>query len=404
MRARITPSVIRGTVKAPQSKSIAIRLIFAGLLGDIRLEGLEASGDVVSAQNAISRVKDAIASGKSDCGMLDVGGSGTALRMLLPILSFLGLECEIHGDATLGRRPIGVLKGWMESNGAHLSSDHLPLRMWGKADPGTVEISGAESSQYISGMIYALLLSGGGRIKLIPPVRSSSYIVMTCSILNSLGCHVKYSGLEIDVVGDGAVPTYHGAVPGDFLLSSFYAAASVLTGGQTNITGLSQPDWSKGDSRIVGIMNSMGAGSRMEGDTWHVSAEGALKPFDEDVEDSPDMAVTLAALAAAAEGQSRIRGIQLLATKESDRIMSIRKTIESFGLKVSTNGKMNIVNQGNLHAGVVKDWKDHRIAMLGTSLALHTGGVVHGAESVSKSNPRFFDDIAILGGKLELGS
>lgn len=142
----------------------------------------------------------------------------------------------------------------------------------------------------------------------------------------------------------------------------------------------------------------------MEGDTWHVSAEGALKPFDEDVEDSPDMAVTLAALAAAAEGQSRIRGIQLLATKESDRIMSIRKTIESFGLKVSTNGKMNIVNQGNLHAGVVKDWKDHRIAMLGTSLALHTGGVVHGAESVSKSNPRFFDDIAILGGKLELGS
>lgn len=404
MKAQVFPSTIKGTVKAPQSKSIAIRLLFAGLLGDIRLDNLQLSEDVKAASDAISAVRTAAASSETHLGTLNIRGSGTTLRMLLPVLSFLGLECELRGDQTLEKRPLGVVRSWLEGNGASLSSDHLPLKISGRITTDAVEISGSESSQYISGIIYGLLLSGGGRIKLIPPVRSGSYIEMTCSVLNSLGCHVRQEGMAIEVQPLGSALKFQGEVPGDFLLSSFYAMASIITHGETEITGLSYPGWSQGDSRIVGILRSAGAESRMAGSTWQVSADETLKPLKVNVEDSPDMAVTLAALAASSEGESRILGTSLLEFKESNRILSITKTLEAFGIEVSDHDGLVIRNSGKHHEGIVKNWKDHRIAMLGTVLALRSGGVVHGAESVAKSNPIFFDDITRLGGKVTLRS
>lgn len=404
MKARVLPSSIKGRVKAPQSKSIAIRLLFAGLLGDVSLEKLGTSEDARAAQNIISRVKHSMDSPGSSPGTLNLMGSGTTLRMLLPVLSFLGLECELHGDITLEKRPIGVIKSWLESNGAFLSSDHLPLKISGKIAIDTVEISGSESSQYISGIIYGLLLTGGGKIKLVPPVRSSSYIEMTCSVLNSLGCDVRYQGMEIDVNPPESDLKFHGKVPGDFLLSSFYAAAALLTNGEVEISGLFNPQWSRGDSRIVGIIKASGAESYLDNSSWHISVPGNLSPFEEDVEDSPDMAVSLAALAAASEGESRIRGTQLLEIKESNRILSVTKTLEAFGIEASAHNGIVIRNSGSYHEGIVRDWQDHRIAMLGTILALRSGGLINGAESVAKSNPQFYDDITRLGGKLTLRS
>ena len=404
MEAHVLPSKITGRVEAPQSKSIAIRLLFAGLLGDVVLDNLHISDDVASAMNAITVVKQAMHSPGTILGMLDVHGSGTTLRMLLPVLAFLGMECELHGDQTLERRPLGVIRAWLEANGAQLSSDHLPLRISGRIETDSVEISGSESSQYISGIIYGLLLTGGGKIRLIPPVRSSSYIEMTCSVLISLGCSIRYHGMEIDVGPLMPNLRYHGEVPGDFLLSSFYAISSLLTGGSVEISGLSNPQWSSGDSRIVDIMRSCGADSFLSHGTWRVSGIGPLTSFKEDVEDSPDMAVSLAALSAGALGESVITGTNLLEIKESNRILSISRTLEAFGLEVSDGKGIVINNTGKYHQGIVADWKDHRIAMLGTVLAMRSGGLVRGAETVSKSNPQFFDDMAGLGGRLSLRS
>ncbi len=402
MEAHISPSLISGRIKAPQSKSIAIRLLFASLLGDISLVNLEGSEDVQAAINAISSVKNAMGIEGSPSGALNVRGSGTTLRMLLPILGFLGMECTLSGDQTLEKRPLGVIKSWLEDNGAALSSDHLPLRISGKITTDNVEISGSESSQYISGLIYGLLLAGGGKINLIPPVRSRSYIEMTCSVLNSLGCSVNFKGLEIKVQPPGSRLRFRGVVPGDFLLSSFYAIGAIITGGELDITGLNYPGWSSGDSRIVGIIHSSGKDSYMYDESWHIGGKEGVNPFEENVEDSPDMAVSLAALAAVAIGESRITGTQLLGIKESNRNVSITRTLESFGIEASAGDEISIRNTGIYHEGIVKDWKDHRIAMLGTILALRSGGIIHGAESVAKSNPHFYDDIIRLGGKLTL--
>ena len=404
MRAQVSPSVIKGTIRAPQSKSIAIRLLFASLLGDVRLEKLEHSHDVDAALSAIDQVRKTIDSSDTDVGIIDVGGSGTTLRMLLPILAFLGLKCTIMGDETLQKRPLTVIRSWLEANGVSMSSDHLPLAIDGKISSRNVEIPGSESSQYISGIIYGLLLSGGGKIRLLPPVRSTSYIEMTCSVLNSLGCSIYYHGLDISVQALMEPLKFSGEVPGDFLLSSFYAAAALITKGSVNITGLSSRNWSMGDLRIVDIVGKSGAGSYVEDDTWHVSGNGDFLSFTEDIEDSPDMAVSLAAFSAISGGEYRILGTSLLEIKESNRIQSVSRTLEAFGIEVSTDNGMNIRNTGNWHSGIVKDWKDHRIAMLGTVLSLRSGGMIYGAEAVAKSNPRFYDDLIRLGGEISLRS
>lgn len=409
MKAVFRPSRLSGTIQAPQSKSIAIRLLFSSLLGRITLKGLEDSDDVsvaalVMRALGVQRHGGSFEGGElpADIGNVDLGGSGTALRMLLPILACTGINATLTGDQTLQKRPLGVVHDLLVSGGVEMTAEHLPLRIRGRLDSEEVEISGAQSSQYISGFIFGLLLQGGGKIILLPPVRSSSYIHMTCEVLNSLGADIRYSGNVIHVGGlDGSLK-YSGTVPGDFLLASFYAAGAVLTGGEVRINNLTHPQWSGSDSRIAGIVNGCSGRGSVSGGVWTAGGSGTINAFRENVEDSPDMAVSLSALAAGSTGESEISGTELLRIKESDREKSIADTLESYGCIVGRDGAMTIRGPERPEAGTTEVWNDHRIAMLGSVLSLRAGGTVNGAESVSKSNPRFFADLRKLGGDFQL--
>lgn len=408
MKAIIKPSRISGHVDAPQSKSIAIRLLFSSLMGKIELKGLEFSDDVSAAARVVEKlgVRREGASYNSgtrprDLGKLDVGGSGTVLRFLIPVLACNGIGAHLDGDSSLRRRPLNVLTEWLRSHGVEVSGNSLPLKLEGEINTGEIVISGSESSQYISGFIFGLLLKGGGRIKLLPPVRSESYIRMTLTLLNSLGANVRYSGDLINVEPLETPLQYVGPVPGDFLLSSFYALGAALTGGRVSIANLIRPEWSAGDSRIVGIIERSGPESLLLNDTWEVAAGKNIKPFSEDVLDSPDMAVPLAALASGSTGESGISGIELLKTKESNRVESITETLRNFGHHAHANDVLAMSGAKSPHPGKTRDWGDHRIAMLGTLLSLKSGGVVNGVETVNKSNPRFFDDMIKLGGDVK---
>ncbi len=409
MKAVFKPSRLSGTVKAPQSKSIAIRLLFSSLLGNISLNGLEHSDDVEAAIRVMRAFKvhnngDSFEKGEfpNDLGNVDLGGSGTVLRMLLPILACTGISATLTGDASLQKRPLSVLHDLFASSGVEMTGGHLPLKISGRMNAKEVTISGSESSQYISGFIFGLLLVGGGRISLLPPVRSSSYIQMTCDVLNSIGAHILYSGNEIHVYSLDGPLRYSGPVPGDFLLASFYAAGAVLTGGELKITDLTHPEWSRGDSRIAHIINERSGTGAVSGSVWTCGSGKNLTPFYENVGDSPDMAVSLAALAAGSNGKSEITGIELLGIKESDRLESISHTLVNYGCTVAKNGGLNIWGPERPVEGTTEKWNDHRIAMLGSILSLRAGGTVSDAESVSKSNPRFFDDLRRLGGDFRL--
>lgn len=409
MEALFNPSKLLGSIDAPQSKSIAIRLIFSSLLGRVNLRQLEYSRDVEAAIRAISalgasRNEGVFTAGKIPkiAGEIDLGGSGTVLRMLVPILSCLGVEATLTGDESLRKRPLGVVYDYLTSNGIKMSSEHLPLKISGKLDIDHVEISGSESSQYISGFIYGLLLKGGGTIDLLPPVRSSSYIRMTCTVLNDLGADIRFTGEQIVVSPLKNNLEYTGRVPGDFLLSSFYAIGALLTGGSVEISNLIMPDWSSGDSRIVQIIKESTNSGTLKDGTWNIKSSDSISQFSENVEDSPDMAVSLAALACGSEGKSEISGIELLRIKESDRIRSISDTLENYGCSVEIGNTMKIACPAELSSGTTESWEDHRITMLGSLLSLKNGGVVKGTESVSKSNPRFFSDLEKLGGDFRL--
>lgn len=409
MRATIRPSRISGTVKAPQSKSIAIRLLFSSLLGKVKLEDLEFSDDINAAIRAleklgVNRHEDEWIAGEfsEDLGKLNLGGSGTVLRILIPILSCLGIKADLDGDDTLRKRPLTLLVKWLRSNGVEVSDAYLPIRIEGKINTDEIRISASESSQYVSGFIFGLLLRGGGRILLEPPVRSESYIMMTCNILNSLGCPVNYSDNMITVGKLEKPLEYRGKVGGDFLLSSFYAIAALLTGGTLTIEDLAGGGWSSNDSRISSILSESGQGSSISGSSWFVSSANGIQAFSEDVTDSPDMAVSLAALAAGSSGISTITGTELLSIKESDRVASITETLRNYGCKVETGDSIRITGPERLQEGTTSDWKDHRIAMLGAVLSLVSGGIVDGAQAINKSNPRFFDDLIKLGGDISL--
>ncbi|EQB68057.1 MAG: hypothetical protein AMDU5_GPLC00017G0020 [Thermoplasmatales archaeon Gpl] len=223
MMAVIKKSRISGNMMAPASKSHAIRLVLYSLIHDVNVQGLPDSSDVAMAvdfvgrlgiirrENSFSRHREELKH-RAD---LYFGGSGTTLRMALPLLAYLGGEFTIDGDRTLRARPIKDEVRALSEAGISFSSDSIPLRMSGRAVADHVAIKGSESSQSISGLIFALLMNGGGRIEIVPPIVSRHYIDLTCSILKSLGADITFSGNVVRING-GDMKEYSGHVPGDY--------------------------------------------------------------------------------------------------------------------------------------------------------------------------------------------
>ncbi len=409
MIAVIKKSRISGNLKAPASKSHAIRLVLYSLIGNVSVHGLPDSSDVKVAAELVQKLgivrrgesfirKGRELNHKSD---LYFGGSGTALRMALPILGYIGGEFAIDGDESLRARPVAEEIRALSSAGIKFSSDSIPLRMSGRATMDHVTIAGSESSQSISGLIYALLMNGGGRIDIMPPIVSRHYIDLTCSILASLGADISFSGNVIRI-GSSNMGAYSGNVPGDYLLSSFYAAAAYATGGHVSISGLPEQEKWWGDHSLVRVLEDCGVESSFTLGTWKAGSSRQGRGINLDISQSPDMAVSLAAFAPFLQGKTAISGIAGLKFKESNRIRTITETLSAFGVNASVNGSMTIDGQPSIENPVLDSGGDHRIAMLAAVLSLHSGGKIMDAECVSKSNPEFFRDLIKIGGDVKL--
>ncbi|MEM0157196.1 MAG: hypothetical protein QXN26_03905 [Thermoplasmataceae archaeon] len=409
MIALIKKSGISGNLKAPASKSHAIRLVLYSLIGNVKVHGLPDSSDVKVAIDLVQKMgiekkgESFIHHGRDLNHRADLyfGGSGTALRMALPILAYTGGEFAIDGDETLRARPVTEEIRALSSAGIRFSSDSIPLRMSGRATADHIAIAGSESSQSISGLIYALLMSGGGRIEIIPPVVSKHYIDLTCSILASLGADISFTGNVIRI-GGGSMRAFSGHVPGDYLLSSFYAAAAYATGGHVSISGLPEQEKWWGDHSIVKVLEDSGVESSFAMGTWNAGSSKQGRGINVDITQSPDMAVSVAAFAPFLQGKTTISGIAGLKFKESNRIRTITETLSAFGVNISSNGSMTIDGQPFIENPVLDSGGDHRIAMLASVLSLHSGGKIMGTECVSKSNPEFFMDLIKMGGDVKL--
>ena len=408
MEVSVEPSVIRGRVRAPYSKSLGIRTIFYSLLSKVKLSYVPTADDINAAIAAVTALgvkregNEFVFDSRRDEAEVYVGGSATTLRMLLPIAAALGVKLKVDGDESLRRRPIREFYSFARKYGIELTSDRLPLTMRGKLNAKEVEISGGESSQYISGLMFAFAIVGEGRVKVIPPVSSKSYIFMTADFLNSQGVKVKVGeGWEIDVSRGNPKP-YEGEIPGDYALASFYAIAASVTGGEIEVENLYQHGDYFGDHSVVGLLREMGVESELKGNSWFVRGRPE-KGIQVNLDDAPDLAVSMAAIAPFSKTPTVMEGVERLRIKESDRISSIIGTVEAFGGRAEYSGGRLIVYPSGLRRGEIECPNDHRIAMMASVFALVVGGTIKKAECVKKSNPNYWEDLEMLGGRVSYG-
>lgn len=425
MNAQICFSRCSGTLPAVSSKSVMHRLLLAAALGDtpvcIRYYG--DSDDISATMGCVSalggRIEEEKTPGKDTvCKVfpvsegkrsvpcnLDCGESGSTLRFLLPIAAALGADCTFLGRGRLPERPLSPLYELLTENGVTLSPQgKMPLTCGGKLRSGAYSIAGNISSQFITGLLFALPLpEGDSRLRITGKLESRPYVDLTLSVLRTAGISVKEDpSAQCFYIPGGQkyhLPAETNA-EGDFSSAAFWLCAAAVSG-EVTLTGLRE-DSLQGDKAILQILRAFGADITVNKDS--VTCRRRLcRPIRVDASQIPDLVPILAVTAMAADGESRITGASRLRLKESDRLKTVTALLRALGGEVEELSDGLILHgKGRLHGGRVSAAGDHRITMSAAvaSLLCADGVTVTGAEAVGKSYPRFFDDLVFLGGSV----
>ena len=335
--------------------------------------------------------------------VLDCGESGSTLRFLLPVAAALGADATFTGQGRLPERPLSPLYEEMTAHGVKMTPNgKMPLKCEGKLPAGLYTIDGGVSSQFISGLLMALPLTGiQSKIVVTGKQESASYIALT---LNAL----KQFGIEIQTVTDGYIipsgqeftaPGTQIAVEGDWSAAAFWITAGVAGSKPVTCTGLDYECSAQGDRRIINVLRSMGADISTAGGTI-TARPSNLTAARIDCADIPDLVPILAVAASSAQGTTIFDNIRRLRIKESDRVQSILQLLGTAGIYAFASDNTLTVTGGPARGCTYDPSGDHRMAMSAAILA-STKDVqitISDAECTAKSYPAFFDDFNALGG------
>lgn len=387
MNVTITPGLLRGAITPPPSKSQAHRLLIAAALadGESRIEHLADSQDIQATRRCMAALK---APGE-DLPVLDCGESGSTLRFLIPVALALRGGGRFTGRGRLMERPQKPYFDLFDEKGIAYRQEDGVLTVQGRLTPGTFALPGDVSSQFVTGLLYALpLLEGDSRITLTTPLESRGYVDMTLEALERFGIRAECpDGRTLRVPGGQTYRPCRAAVESDYSQAAFYYAANGL-GGQVEILGLN-PRSAQGDRCIV---------------PYHMQLCGPGEA-ELDVSQCPDLVPPLAAHAALRQGITRIVNAARLRIKESDRLTAVTQVLTALGADVVEGAdRLTITGQPEGLAGgvTVDSHNDHRIAMMLAVAATRAEGTVtiRGAESVAKSYPDFWEVYESLGGRV----
>ena len=410
------PARIGGTVSAPPSKSMAHRAVLCSALakGISHIENLEFSKDISATLAAAGQLCARVESGPADVlveglghfrpvfGPVDCCESGSTLRFLIPLASLTGQSITFVGRGRLMERPQSVYETLYREQNLHFEQANGQLTVAGSLRSGEYTLAGNVSSQFISGLLFALpLLAGDSTLHLIPPVESRSYIEMTRAAQAAFG--VTSHWLDDTTLCIPGGQQYHPRdyiVEGDYSQAAFLAVLGAVKGGIT-LTGLAA-ETLQGDAAILDILRRCGAKfTRTEAGL--VFEQAPLHGVDIDLADCPDLGPVLMVLGLLCEGTTVIRNAERLRIKESDRIAAMEAELRACGGVLSSEGG-TITVQGckpRLHApeAPLSGHNDHRVVMSLTVLALAADIplAINEAEAVQKSWPHFFDALKPLG-------
>ncbi len=412
MDAIITPSTPHGKISAIASKSVAHRLLICSAFAEqptvIRCENtnndilataecLNAFGADISYNNGYFTVNPREKA--LDNGILNCGESGSTLRFLLPVAAALGSHWTFLMSGRLPERPLSPLYEELIAHGISLdrpTKDTLSLS--GKLECGHYTISGEVSSQFISGLLFALsILDGESTLEVTGKVESAPYIKMTLDALWAFGAKIKEHDNVFTIVGKNLVGGAELLVEGDWSNAAFPLCAAAL-GGCVTVDKLNLNSY-QGDMAILSVLEKFGAKvTRGENSVTVCSAD--LQAIELDATQIPDLVPVIAAVAASAKGTTRIYGASRLRIKESDRLMAIYTMLSTLGADITETDDGLIINGvQSLLGGTVSSFNDHRIAMSAAVASVISSQkvTVTDASAVNKSYPDFWRAFSSLG-------
>ena len=414
MTVKCTSSVLSGTIKAISSKSHAHRVLICAALSQNKtkiycnvmskdiaatIDCLKSMGTEIFVDGNTITVIPKEFNKKAD---IDCNESGSTLRFLMPVVSALGIDATITGHGRLPQRPISPLKEEVEKKGVTFHTDNkFPLHLTGQLQSGEYEIQGNISSQFITGLLFALpLLDGDSKLKLIPPVESKSYIDITISVLRQFGIEIEEKeNLYIIKGNQKYVSPEEIKVEGDWSNASFFLCAGALSEKGVTVTDL-DINSPQGDKKILDVLSLMGADVTVNRNEVTVK-KNKLKGITVDASDIPDAVPIISVVATACNGDTKIINAGRLRIKESDRIKSVLDMLLSVGADAEETPDGIIIRGGkSLVGGVVNGYNDHRIVMSASILSslCEKDVIITDSNAVEKSYPDFFADFKKQGG------
>lgn len=397
MRVTVEKSTASGTVCAPPSKSMAHRALICAALSDKSTVRNIAWSDDIKATAACLRAMGAqteASDGQVSIGGLDpfnvkdvqlsCGESGSTLRFLMPLGMLSGSNIRFTGSKRLMERPLEVYEEICAARGILMRRDGEGVNIRGRLAGGKFTVPGDISSQFVTGLLFALpLVATDSTIEVTGRFESRPYVELTMQALSDFGVRISVGGCSFSVKGGQRPKPTEYTVEGDCSNAAFLAGFNVL-GGNVSVTGL-KADTLQGDRVYARMFKELLQGRK-----------------DFDLSDCPDLAPVMFALSAATGG-AKFTGTARLKLKESDRSSAMAEELAKFGIETDIGENTVTIKNGVLKKPLIPLYghNDHRIVMALSLLCSVTGGEIEGAEAVSKSFADFFERIEQINVKVK---
>ncbi len=414
----INQSILKGEVRIPPSKSMSHRAIMAAGLakGKSVVNNLIFSKDMIATISCMRNIGATIevfddrieVEGTGCVSITDPNfyckESGSTIRFMIPIGMMdrdYNEAITFHGEGRLATRPMTpYFDIFNEKKIRYDYPDQLPLDIWGHLESGAYKLPGDVSSQFVTGLMYALsMCDGSSTIEMTSKLESRSYVDMTIDVLKDFGVMVTHDNYSVfHVPGNATFNSRNYTVEGDYSQVAFFVVAGLING-DLKLTGLKEESL-QGDSEILNIVKRMGGDVTFEKGELIVR-KSKTQGVDIDMSEIPDMLPAISVLAALSKGKTRLYNGQRIRLKESDRIKAMYKELKKLGATIEeTEDGLIIEGVDQLSGGSVEGWNDHRIVM-----ALAVAGTcasnpvtITDAHAITKSYPHFFEDLQSIGG------
>lgn len=398
MRVYIEPSIAKGKVLAPPSKSMAHRALICGALSrDAKINNLAYSKDILATLDCLKKMgakvsqnEECVEIGQLDPFQIEEGTemfcneSGSTLRFLIPLCMLSGKKVVLTGTERLFERPLTIYEDICREKNIFFEREKDRVTVCGKLTSGQYYVPGNVSSQFITGLLFTLpLVTGDSVLTVTGKFESASYIDLTLSAMQYFGIDIKRVENTFYIKGNQQYKQMDYSVEGDCSNAAFLEGFNLLSG-KVDVLGIDE-NTLQGDRVYKAMFNGLKKGE---------------KQFD--LSDCPDLAPVMFAMAAYLGGATFL-GTARLRIKESDRAVAMAEELAKFGIETEVLEDSVIIHNGKLHKpeAILCGHNDHRIVMALSILCSVTGGVIEEAQAVSKSFPDFFEIISKLGIQVE---